>query len=196
MDIPKVKTATEAQQKAVTATVAMAFSSDPFLRWILPDAAQYLDVFPDFLKVIGGAASLRDGATFITEANEGASIWLKPGVHGEEAEIQKWVAEHVREEILPDLVQIGQKNDAYRAECEPCWYLSFLAVDPNHQRKGIGSIQLKHVLKMLDEQAIPAYLESSNSENVSLYERHGFEVMDEVQFGSSPIIRPMYRAPA
>jgi sRNA-binding regulator protein Hfq len=37
------------------------------------------------------------------------------------------------------------------------------------------------------------YLESSNQKNISLYLRHGFEVMGEIQMGDSPIVTPMVR---
>ena len=42
---------------------------------------------------------------------------------------------------------------------------------------------------------LPAYLESSNPANVPLYQRHGFEVLGEIQVGSSPPVFPMYRPP-
>ncbi|MCA1748539.1 MAG: hypothetical protein LC634_03060 [Sphingomonadales bacterium] len=39
----------------------------------------------------------------------------------------------------------------------------------------------------------PAYLESSNPRNISLYLRHGFEIVGEIQHGSSPVMTPMLR---
>ena len=44
-----------------------------------------------------------------------------------------------------------------------------------------------------DRDSIPAYLESSNPRNISLYERHGFEVLDTFQVGSTPPVSPMLR---
>jgi hypothetical protein len=38
-------------------------------------------------------------------------------------------------------------------------------------------------------------LESSNPKNISLYLRHGFEVIGEIQVGSSPVVTPMIRNP-
>jgi hypothetical protein len=40
-----------------------------------------------------------------------------------------------------------------------------------------------------------AYLESSNRRNISLYMRHGFEVMGEIQVGAAPPVTPMLRSP-
>jgi len=58
----------------------------------------------------------------------------------------------------------------------------------------IGSRLMKHALLRIDEAGLPAYLESSNPRNIPLYERHGFEVMGEIQVGSSPVVTPMIRA--
>jgi ribosomal protein S18 acetylase RimI-like enzyme len=53
---------------------------------------------------------------------------------------------------------------------------------------------MKHALDRCDEQHLPAYLESSNPANISLYERHGFEVTARIQTETSPPMHPMYRA--
>jgi len=52
---------------------------------------------------------------------------------------------------------------------------------------------MKHALLACDREQKPAYLESSNPANLSLYERHGFEVVAEVSEGGSPITFPMLR---
>jgi hypothetical protein len=53
---------------------------------------------------------------------------------------------------------------------------------------------MKHALALVDAQGLPAYLESSNPMNISLYKRHGFEEMGAIQSGSSPTVVPMLRA--
>jgi ribosomal protein S18 acetylase RimI-like enzyme len=53
---------------------------------------------------------------------------------------------------------------------------------------------MKYALAKCDEAGLPAYLESSNPANISLYERHGFEVTGKIQSESSPPVHPMYRA--
>ncbi len=58
------------------------------------------------------------------------------------------------------------------------WYLALLAVDPEHQGKGYGSLLLKAKFEEIDKQGLPAYLETNTEENVSFYETHGFEVLE------------------
>ena len=84
--------------------------------------------------------------------------------------------------------------DSYHIE-EEHWYLPMIGVDPSQQGRGIGSALLQHALAPCDEQGLPAYLESSNPANVPLYQRHGFEVLGEIQIGSSPVVYPMLRRP-
>ena len=78
---------------------------------------------------------------------------------------------------------------------EPHWYLPLIGVDPVLQSNGFGSALLKHGLLPCDRENKVAYLESSNPRNIPLYERYGFEVLGEIQVGTSPTIFPMLRKP-
>ena len=78
---------------------------------------------------------------------------------------------------------------------EPHWYLPLIGIDPKHQGKGLGGALLDHALKICDRDGALAYLESSNPRNVPLYQRHGFEILGQIQFGSSPTLVPMLRRP-
>ena len=77
----------------------------------------------------------------------------------------------------------------------PHWYLLAIGVDPNHQNEGLGSLLMKHALPKVDAEGALAFLESSNPRNVPFYLRHGFEVMQVVQVGTSPTFTLMVREP-
>ena len=65
-----------------------------------------------------------------------------------------------------------------------------------HEVKAIVVAALmKHAVRRCDEDETKAYLESTNPRNISLYERHGFEVVGEVQAGSVPLFTAMIRLP-
>jgi ribosomal protein S18 acetylase RimI-like enzyme len=53
-----------------------------------------------------------------------------------------------------------------------------LAVLPHMQGRGIGSELLNHFCRIADIQGANAYLETDKEENVKLYERHGFKVVE------------------
>jgi ribosomal protein S18 acetylase RimI-like enzyme len=68
-------------------------------------------------------------------------------------------------------------------------------VDPACHRRGYGAALLQHTLSQCDCEHTVAYLESSNPANIPLYQRHGFDILDTIQVGSSPPIFPMLRPP-
>lgn len=78
---------------------------------------------------------------------------------------------------------------------EPHWFLPIIAVDPAWQGCGIGSELMAHAVAECDAMGCRAYLESSNPRNISLYERHGFKVIGEVEVGNCPVLTSMLREP-
>jgi ribosomal protein S18 acetylase RimI-like enzyme len=54
---------------------------------------------------------------------------------------------------------------------------------------------MKQRLARCDSDHMLAYLEATNSRNLSLYERLGFERLGTIQAGSSPSMYPMARKP-
>lgn len=76
---------------------------------------------------------------------------------------------------------------------EPHWYLYLLGSDPVHQGRSHGSAVLQPVLDRCDDDAMPAYLESSKEANIPCYRRHGFEVQKEFRpVDGGPPLRPMW----
>jgi ribosomal protein S18 acetylase RimI-like enzyme len=79
---------------------------------------------------------------------------------------------------------------------DPHWYLPWLAVAPALQGRGLGGQLLEDGLAIVDEDRLPAFLETPNPRTVPLYERHGFEVMATSQAGDCPPMTSMLRAAA
>ena len=94
------------------------------------------------------------------------------------------------DDLFAALGEMGQLHPK-----EPHWYLFSIGVDPHHQNEGLGSILMEHALPKSDGDGTLAYLESSNPRNVPFYQRHGFEVMQVVQVGTSPTFTLMVREP-
>jgi len=161
------------------------------VRWSLADPLKYLEVFPSVAKAFGGNA-FDNGTAYLAEDGAGAALWLPPGSKPDEAALDRIFAENSPENIKKDLPAIFEQIARYHPT-EPHWYLSMIGVDPSRQGGGIGSSLMKDALEAVDRDGVIAYLESSNPKNISLYERHGFEVIGEIQSGSSPVLRPMIR---
>jgi ribosomal protein S18 acetylase RimI-like enzyme len=77
------------------------------------------------------------------------------------------------------------------------YYLPVIGILPEWQGRGFGSALLRPMLERCDREQLPAYLEASSPRNRDLYERHGFEVVEEIHVAKdSPPMWPMRRPPA
>jgi GNAT superfamily N-acetyltransferase len=120
------------------------------------------------------------------------ALWLPPGVQSDEEAMGAVIEEVARPEIADDMNAVFEQMAKYHPT-EPHWYLPMMAADPTCVGQGLGAALLKHALARCDADGLPAYLESSNPRNVSLYERHGFDIIGKIQCGSSPTMMPMLR---
>ena len=190
---PTIKTVTPSSADQAVSTVALAFSADPAARWLYPDPHQYIVNFPSFVRAFGGKA-FEQGSAYSIDGCSGAALWLPPDVHPDEeilvGLIQRTVSNERQEEIFGVLGQMGSYHPS-----EPHWYLPLIGVDPALYGKGYGSALMKHALIQCDRAKKLAYLESSNPKNITLYERHGFELLGTIQVEASPPIFPMFRKP-
>lgn len=96
-----------------------------------------------------------------------------------------------------DLARLMRLFSSFEAEHphDPHYYLPAIGVDPRWQGQGHGTALLEPVLERCDRERLPAYLESTNPRNLPLYERHGFQVTQEVTVGDSPPYWRMWREP-
>ena len=101
------------------ATVVLAFSGDPFVRWFYPSGHQYLRRMPDFSRAFGGNA-FRNNGTFCTEDYAGAALWFPPGIHPDEEAVMAVVDRSVSKEIRGELVEILEQMAHHHPE-GPHW---------------------------------------------------------------------------
>jgi ribosomal protein S18 acetylase RimI-like enzyme len=188
-----IKTATASEADPVIAVLTLAFSTDPGVRWTYPDPQQYLRHFPSLVQAFGGNA-IAHGSAYYVDGYAGAALWLPPEVHPDEDAMNTLLQHTVPEQVHKDLLAVFEQVSPYLPQ-EPYWYLPLIGVDPCHQGKGYGAALMQHALVPCDRDHLPAYLESTNPKNISLYERHGFKVLGTVQVGTSPTVCPMLRRP-
>ncbi len=171
--------------------IVLAFSGDPAARWTYPEPQQYLTHFPAIVRAFGGKA-IDHGTGQHLSGFTGAALWLPPGVLPDEEALEGALRASVAPSLLAEVFAVFERMGSYHP-AEPHWYLPLIGVDPAQQGQGHGSALLRHMLSRCDREHAPAYLESSNPANIPLYQRHGFEVVDTIQVGSSPPIFPMLR---
>jgi GNAT superfamily N-acetyltransferase len=172
-------------------TVVLGFSADPVSRWAWPHPHQYMSAMTPFAHAFAGAAFAHEGA-FCTDDYIGVALWLPPGAHPDSDRMDEIMAVTASPSARTDGPAIFEQMASYHPP-EPHWYLPFIAVDPAYQGKGHGDSLMAYALARCDGDKLPAYLESTNSRNMSLYRRHGFEALGTIQVGSAPPIVPMLR---
>ena len=191
-DTAEILTVPSSEASRAVAALTSGFIADPFVRWIYPEAHGYLESFPKLVYLLS-APAFEHGTAYAADDYSGAALWLSPGKTPDEEAIGKLIEETVRSEIREDLYSVLAQMDTYHPDDAPCWYLPFIGVDVARQGRGLGSALMKHAPERCDEDGTQAYLESSNPANISLYERHGFQVMGRIDAGSAPPIHPMRR---
>ena len=193
MDVQTVGVMTPDDESAAIQTIVLAFAVDPMARWTWPNAQQYLAAMPRLVRAFGGRAFGR-GSAYTIAGYAGVALWLPPGVEPDDDALNDVMQSTVSESQLEDGAAVFEQMAEYHPQ-EPHWYLPLIGVDPAHQAKGFGDALMSHVLDRCDRERVPAYLESSNPRNLSLYRRHGFEPVGAIQAGSSPTLVPMVRRP-
>jgi GNAT superfamily N-acetyltransferase len=190
----EVRRAAGADLPALGRSLAAAFHDDPVLGWIVPDADRRRERFPALFAAFGEAFLLHD-ETYVTADGAGAALWSPPGVEPIIPAHEEVFIGRLTEILEADTERAGQYPEVADTHhpVEPCFYLQFVGVEPGRQGRGTGSRLLSGVLTRCDEQGTPAYLEATSPDNRRLYERHGFETVDELVLPDGPPIWTMWR---
>jgi GNAT superfamily N-acetyltransferase len=176
-----VRTAQKADVRELARALGRAFFDDPPFVWMLPDERSRERRGAGVFRAILRSYAMRYGAVDVASdqaAIAGGAIWLPPG---------HWaptVGQQLRS--LPGYAralgrELGRASELAAAMAphhprEEHWYLYAIGVDPARQGQGVASALLRSRLARCDADGMPAYLESTKSGNVPLYEHFGFKV--------------------
>ncbi len=180
-----------------------AFHDDPFWSWVLSAEAKRARVLPWFMEA-WVRYCLGYGEVYTTASNvEGVAVWLPPGKLSASpvrfvltgmvvTPLKFGLAEFSR--FVSSLNYLEKLRE--RAVPPRHWNLPTLGVDPPRQGQGVGSALLQPGLALADADGLPCYLETEKETNVSFYNRHGFDVVVEVDLPKGgPHIWTMKREP-
>ena len=186
-----VRAAAGPEESKAVRVIVLAFSTDPVVRWCMPDPGVYLEEFPRFARAFG-APAFEKGSADLLEGGEGAALWVPPDTHPDEETMGAVIARACSPSLQQEVGAVMEQMAGYHPD-GPHWYLPLIGVDPSRQGRGLGSVLMRHALDRCDRDHLPAYLESTNPRNIPFYERQGFERIGRIQVGSSPPVVPMLR---
>jgi ribosomal protein S18 acetylase RimI-like enzyme len=196
----QVRRATRGEHNEVGSALGAAFVDDPVFQWLIPvDAANRDQRLATFFTSMARSYLRRDKYVYCAGDGDGGALWSAPG---------SWalpMSEILRESVpamrafgrnLPRALRSQLFIESRHPKQPTHWYLGYLGVAPGQQGRGLGATMLRAVLDDADATGTPAYLESSNERNLTLYERHGFSVVEAVRLlGTGPTVWRMWRKP-
>ncbi len=171
--------------KPASVTCARAFSGDPITRYLIPNEGKR-GCLPSYFEYYLRFSLLGGGGTYVTSPKcEGVAMWVESGHKDSFFSYLRagfpflplrcgW--SHLLREAALDM-----QFSKLRKELAPKrhMYLATLAVDPAYHGQGFASKLMHPMLRRLDAQQVPAYLETQNLRNVEMYRRWGFELLRE-----------------
>jgi ribosomal protein S18 acetylase RimI-like enzyme len=194
---PAVRKATTQDVPELARTLASAFSTDPVFTWMMPKRNQVERLRRFFAATL--AHGLKHDAVFTSEGLDGVAIWLPPDKwKAPFGDVMRMMPAMTRSfaQNIPRSLRALSAMEKHHPKDPPHWYLEALGTHRDAQRGGIGSAVIAHMLERCDREGLPAYLESSNPENVPFYRRHGFEVTETIVLGKGgPSATGMWRDP-
>jgi ribosomal protein S18 acetylase RimI-like enzyme len=197
--VTDVRPALRADTAALSKVLGRAFFDDPVMAWLLPDDGVRRRKLHRLFAALTRHHHLANGGVEVasTGATIGAAaLWDPPG---------KWqhtTGEELRAAPAMVLTFGGAVRRGLRITelmkrahpQEPHWYLAVIGSDPQVRGSGLGQALMQSRLDRCDAEFAPAYLESSNPDNIGYYERFGFEMTGEIVLpDGGPTMYPMWR---
>jgi len=182
-DIPRLKT-----------ILAEAFFDDPVFGWLMGNDGKRRAQLRRYFGIDLGHLTMPRGRVWTTSDLAGAALTLPPG---------KWrVPPHVS--VLQGsafgvrIARAARMGAAMewrhmRLVREPHYYVRDIGVHPTQQGNGLGGALMRPTLERCDREGLPAYIEASSERSAGLYERLGFEHIEQLRVGGSPPLWLMLR---
>jgi GNAT superfamily N-acetyltransferase len=194
-----VRKATRESVRQLGGVMGRAFQEDPAFAWAAPNAKRRERFGPRYFELLLERIYLPKGEVWMSEDGMAAALWAPPG---------QWeVPTMATLPLFPVMVRACGRNlpvalrmlslmDAkHKLHDEPHYYLAFAGTEPASQGRGYGTALLSNMVERCDAEGVGAYLESTSQRNQVLYFRHGFEVVEELEWprGGPPFWR-MWRS--
>ena len=186
--------------RQMSEVLARAFYTDPVMSWMLPDGSGRERALSQMFATMIRHHFLRNEGVEVASGERigAAALWSPPG---------QWKQSRLQEMLMmPGFIRAFGKRTARGQQVsdlmkqhhpeEPHWYLAVIGSDPTVRGTGFGQALMRSRLDRCDAEYAPAYLESSNPDNIPYYQRFGFEVTGEIKLpDDGPSLWPMWRDP-
>ena len=185
----------------VAADLADAFWDDVMMNWFFRTDARKPEAHQRFFRTIAQLAFRQGGRIERPACGGAAAVWMPfeavgPMSMADELRALPTLLHATGLGRLTRLMALREDMDKHHPMDRPHAYLWFLGVAREAQGHGVGSRLLNVATARLDEQDLPAYLETQTERNLALYRRHGFAVISEHRpRPDAPMLWSMWREP-
>jgi GNAT superfamily N-acetyltransferase len=185
--------ARESELETVTEIVTRSFANDPV--W----GPAYGDAPVDGPRAIWRLeveAAMRLGWTWLSAGGEATAVWIPPGGSTFDLAETRAYLVFLAELLGASFDRVAALHARFEAAepVEPHYYQSLLGTHPHHRGHGHGLRLLADTLARVDEERMPAYLESTNPANNARYEGVGFEITGGFEgFTPGSVVTTMWR---
>lgn len=192
---PTIRPAVPADVDRAAKSLGLAFSDYPFTRHTVA-ADDHHERVTSLQRIYLDTIGSRCGRVWVSDDVAAVAVWLTPSSVGVVHAVES-VAERI-EQLHGDRIDIARRADEATESLKPSesvWLLATVGVDPSVQGQGLGRAVLEPGLQQAREHGCPAYLETSSTANLALYEGLGFRVTGSVQLpDGGPEVWAMLRA--
>jgi GNAT superfamily N-acetyltransferase len=195
-----VRCAHRSDVPALARVLGRAFHADPVMTWMQPDAGRRTAALPGFFAALARHHFLTGACADVAVADSGigaAALWDPPGGWHHSPREQFAMLPAAIRAFRGHLAAGRALTEAMQAVHpeEPHWYLAIIGSDTSVRGSGYGYALMTAGLDRCDAEHAPVYLESSNADNISYYNRFGFDVTGEITMPDGPTLWSMWRRP-
>lgn len=183
--------------------LARAFMEDPINCYVLPDEQRRWKLlswmFPRWVRTMS-----RHGVSYTTPDFAGGALWRSPDLG-----LWTWFWDQILAgmflapfKLYPGELYRLQKvhGEATRrmrkSLATPHWMLDVLGVLPERHGQGVARCLVSPVLARADAQSLPCYLITNKEKNIAIYNRFGFEVIEQGLLAGTDLMFYEMRRPA
>ncbi|WP_417459604.1 GNAT family N-acetyltransferase [Kordiimonas sp.] len=179
MAAPSIRQLERGEHDLIGRIIATGFADDTVNLWVFAGEGAMKPTFTTMAEYL----YLTRGFGHVTADGLAGTLWLPPGAKKGyglgNLSLGASIIRHGGLQALKNSLMIDAFMAKKRKLHPPHFYLFAIAVDPSLQGKGIGGALMREALTRVDAAGMPAYLENSKEQNISFYQNHGFEILEE-----------------
>ncbi|MFW9938873.1 MAG: GNAT family N-acetyltransferase [Candidatus Thorarchaeota archaeon] len=164
-----------------------AFQNDPITIFTYPDGKERKEKLQYGFYMIYNYG-VKHGLAYATSKNlEGITIWLPPNkTYPSTWTMMRYGGFYAMRKVGLKLKAMKRTMTVFKYEEEKHkelapydhWYFQNIAVKPEEQGKGYGGLLIRTMIKTVESDGLPIYVETNTEKSVSIYQKYGFEILE------------------